>query len=45
MSSRGKGLGGEGEGRGSGLKSRVNLKIWTKNGLRWLAGFGLMEAR
>ena len=34
-----------GEGRGFGLKSRINLKIWTQNGLRWLAGFGLMEAR
>ena len=45
MSSRGKGLGGEGEGRRIGLRSRINLKIGTKNGLRWRAGFGLMEAR
>jgi hypothetical protein len=28
-----------------GLKSRINPKIRSKNGLRWLAGFGLMEAR
>ena len=34
-----------GEGRGFGLKSRINLKIGSKNGLRWRAGFGLMEAR
>jgi hypothetical protein len=34
-----------GEGRRFGLKSRINLKIGSKNGLRWLAGFGLMEAR
>ena len=34
-----------GEGRRFGLKSRVNLKIGTKNGLRWRAGFGLMGAR
>ena len=33
------------EGRGIGLKSRINLKIGSKNGLRGLAGFGLMEAR
>ena len=34
-----------GEGRGIGLKSRINLKIGTKNGLRGRWGFGLMEAR
>ena len=34
-----------GEGRGFGLKSRINLKIGTKNGLRGRWGFGLMEAR
>jgi hypothetical protein len=33
------------EGPGFGLKSRLNLKIGSKNGLRGLAGFGLMEAR
>ena len=36
---------GRGWGRGIGLKSRINLKIGTKNGLRGRAGFGLMEAR
>jgi hypothetical protein len=34
-----------GDGPGIGLKSRINLKIGTKNGLRWRAGFDLMEAR
>ena len=34
-----------GEGRGFGLMSRINLKIWVKNGLRWRAGFGLMEGQ
>ena len=34
-----------GEGRGIGLKSRINLKIGSKNGLRGRWGFGLMEAR
>jgi hypothetical protein len=34
-----------GEGRGIGLMSRINLKIEAKIGLRWLAGFGLIEAQ
>ena len=34
-----------GEGRGFGLKSRINLKIRSKNGLRWRWGFGPMKAR
>jgi len=34
-----------GEARGFGLKSRINLKIWSKNGVPGRWGFGPMEAR
>ena len=34
-----------GEGRGIGLKSRINLKIGSKNGLPGRWGLGPVEAR